>query len=235
MQTCIIKFGGSFLIPDVSYDWSAIDSLANIIKSNPEKQFVIIVGGGGLARTCISNANISAVPNTLLSVAKDELGIAATKINAAVVREVLSKTLGKNQVQQEIILDATRPPTLSKRVIFAAGSSPGHTTDFDMMQLAIRYDAVKAIKVSNVSHILDVHPKDWVKGNSYPIIEKLTWSQFQSLVGDVYWPGGHFPLDPLALKLRAQLSPAFMLILGTLDQLPAMVSGENFIGSIVQD
>lgn len=237
-EVCVVKYGGSFLIPNNEYDVEAITFLIDLVKAFPKKKFVFIIGGGGLARNLYKTAGEQVrkvIPEHLKAYALDELGIAATKINASVVLQLMTEILGPKIVDQRICIDPEAPLKLRHQVTLAAGGHPGHTTDYDMMQIAKNAAADEVYKISNFDHVLRVHPDDFNPEGHYPEISEMTWEELRKLVGTHYVSGGHYPLDPRAVILGEQLAKKsdFKLYIGKKEQLPAMLAGEEFIGTLV--
>ena len=80
----VLALGGSLLRPEESERHAWLSSLANLL-SACEVPIGIVVGGGAPAREAIELAK--PVIDDLASL--DEIGIAATRLNAAIVTQIL--------------------------------------------------------------------------------------------------------------------------------------------------
>lgn len=245
METVIIKYGGSFVIPGKNYDISALEELASLVRNNEDKQFVFIIGGGKLCRN-INDATTDLLDdalgsdNPLKGIAFDELGIATTKINGRYVLQWLTKELGVDLVYDDIVDYPEVAPQTDKRVVIATGYKPGVSTDYDMMLLAKAYKATKAFKISNFPVVLDVKPEEFDKEkiSAYKPLPLMNWNYMLELVGREFIAGGNYPLDPPSAILGNELVksiPEFTLFIGQKDQLNDMLSEHVFVGTIVKN
>jgi uridylate kinase len=110
----------------------------------------------------------------------DKIGIAATRLNATIVRESLSDsgipvsgTIPKT-VDEAVLLLETR------QVVVMGGTNPGHTTDAVAIRFAISSDADKCIIATNVAKVFDSDPKDNPDAVPY---DSLTHSQLMEIIG----------------------------------------------------
>lgn len=245
METLIIKYGGSFVIPNETYDLNALEELAQLVLKNIDKQFIFIIGGGKLCRNI--NESVDKLLDSALAddislkgIALDELGIATTKINGRFVLRYLSKRLGEDLVFEDIVDYPQVAPKTNKRVIIATGYKPGVSTDFDMMLLAKTYSAKKVFKISNFPVVLDVSPFDFDKSkiSSYKPLSLMSWKKMLDLVGEKFIAGGNYPLDPPSAILGNELIksiPDFSLFIGQKEELKKMIANESFVGTVVKD
>lgn len=239
--TSVIAYGGSIVIPDDHYDEKAIERLAGLVKENPQRRFIFIIGGGKLCRN-IQTASEEYL-NTALSetkdknIALDEIGIAVTKINARTIIRKLTGRLGEGIVHPDYVDNPEILPETDAKVIIASGFRPGVTTDYCMMRLAELSTADSAIKISNFPIVLDVEPTafDKDKIDTYKKLEKMTWSEMTELVGDTAFAGGNYPLDPPAAQLGKRLAQTrqFVLHIGMSKELENMIEGTTFYGTTV--
>jgi uridylate kinase len=245
METVIIKYGGSFVIPNETYDLNALEDLASLVQKHSDKQFVFVIGGGMLCRN-INSATESLLDDalgkdsSLKGIAFDELGIATTKINGRFVLQWLTNKLSKDLVFDDIVDFPEVAPKTTKRVIIATGYKPGVSSDYDMILLAKVYGTSKAFKISNFPVVLDVKPQDFSKEkiNEYKPLPLISWSALLDLVGREFIPGGNYPLDPPSAILGNELIksiPDFTLFIGQKEQINDMLSNNIFIGTIVRN
>ncbi len=245
METCIVKYGGSFVISGDEYNVDAFDELVRLANEFTDKQFVFVIGGGKLCR----NINSVALPflkkalgenSKSLGVALDEIGIAVTKINGRKVKSYLEEKLGAHRVFEDIIDYPEVAVKTDKQVIIATGYKPGVSTDYDMMLLAKAYDANKVFKISDFPVVLNVSPLDFDKSkiSEYEALPIATWDDILNLVGEVFIPGGNYPLDPPSAVLGRKLAEdnsSFALFIGQKSQLRAMLRDEDFVGTIIKN
>lgn len=235
----IIKYGGSILNPDGHYSQEAIDRLATLLKAHPDELFCLIIGGGKVCRRLqdASEAILADVlPSGQMSNARDEIGIATTKINARYLLERLRPLFGE-QLCPGLIVDPHARPPEGYRIYLATGSLPGHSTDYDLMVLVESFNADRAIKISDFPVVLDVQASEFKREllDQYAPLPEMSWSKMHELVGDEWRAGGHYPLDPSACAIGRKLAfKGFTLLIGQYSQLEAMVAGKPFTGTIVR-
>lgn len=235
----IIKYGGSILNPDGRYSQDAIDKLIHLLQENSGEIFCLIIGGGKVCRQLqdASEAILKDVlPESQMNNARDEIGIATTKINAKYLLEQL-KPVFKDQVCPDLVVDPHARPKEGYKIYLATGALPGHSTDFDMMALVISFNADRAIKISDFPVVLDVKVTEFNKAliEQYVSLPKMTWGKMYELVGDEWFSGGDFPLDPAACAIGRKLAyKGFSLLIGQYVQLEKMVANKEFTGTVVK-
>ena len=154
----VIALGGSLLRPEESENrkiwFGKLRQLAVHIEGNSRK-LGIVVGGGLPAREGIDLAkNLVSDPDRL-----DEVGIAATRLNATIIQQTLLD-IGCNVAPE---IPHTTEPHHSifsdYNIVVMGGTKPGHTTDAVAVSLARDCNASDCIIATNVSHIYDKDPK----------------------------------------------------------------------------
>ncbi|MBN2251667.1 MAG: hypothetical protein JW724_06310 [Candidatus Altiarchaeota archaeon] len=235
----IIKYGGSIINPDGQYDDQAIRKLSSLLQANLKEQFCLVIGGGRVCRQLQDAAESilkDVLPSEQMNNARDEIGIATTKINAAYLLSRLKPLIGK-ELCPTLVIDPHAKPPGGYRVYLATGARPGHSTDYDTMALAKTFSADRAIKISDFETVLDVKPSAFDKERlgEYQPLPRMTWTELASLIGEEWHSGGSYPFDPAACKIGKELAfKGFSLSIGRYDQLDAMVAGKPFKGTLVQ-
>jgi len=223
----VISLGGSIVAPDgvdVDFLKNFIDLIHFFIKSNPERRFIFVVGGGGPARHYQSacrkiNANI-----------KDEeadwIGIMATRLNAQLIKAAMG-----DFCNQDVVTNPMEVSPLTGRVMVASGWKPGFSTDYDAVLLAERFKADAVINLSNIEKVYTADPK--TDPNARPI-EKITWADFRSIVGDDWIPGKNVPFDPVASRHAEKIGLKVICASGkNLENLKKILCGEDFTGTVI--
>lgn len=234
----VIKYGGSIINPNKTYNKKAIQKVRDIIQTYPKQSFCFVIGGGKICRNAQSACTphlTALLPKSQIKNALDEIGIATTKINANYILTYLKKQ-GVQDLCPDIIIN-NKPPK-GYRIYIVAGYRPGHTTDVDVMEIAKHAKAMVAIKISNFPVVLDVKPHHFRKEDlaSYEKLPFLTWQRLKDLVGDEYVAGGSYPLDPVATKMGYKLGKkCFELYIGQYQELDNMIKNKKFEGTIVKN
>ena len=112
-KTAVISLGGSIIVPD-QVDGSFLKKFREIIVSLQGERFVIICGGGRVCRNYQNAAReLAAVSNEDL----DWIGIAATRLNAELVRTLFAG----NEANRKVIHDPLEEIDENKRIVIGAG------------------------------------------------------------------------------------------------------------------
>lgn len=243
----IIKFGGSIVNPDGKYNNSVIDDFIGLVKRHHAESFIFVVGGGKICRFVQSSAKThledALKDPELLARANDRLGIATTLINADYVLRRFYDQLG-SEVYPEVILDPTHKVKGDGRVYFTGGWKPGCSTDKDMMLLAKTYHAERVFKISDFEIVKRISPLELSRYSGEDKlralekaedIKEMTWKELTTLVGKEWKPGLNTPFDPEAARLGYRLRKNLIVYIGRYSELPKMLAGEEFRGTVVRD
>jgi len=232
----VISLGGSIVAPDgVDVDFvSKFSNLINtFIEADINRHFIFVVGGGAPARryqnaykeiansVCASNIYPD---NNIKNDEADWIGIMATRLNAQLIKAVMS-----DWCSQEVVTNPCEVEPLTGRVLVAAGWKPGFSTDYDAVLLAERFGADMVINLSNIDKVFTADPK--IDPNAKPI-DKISWADFRLLVGDEWTPGKNVPFDPVASR-HAQKIGLKVICAGGKDliNLAKILNGEAFFGT----
>ena len=229
-MTTVLSLGGSIVAPD-SPDPEFLASfrafVADYLAASPERRLILVVGGGGPARTwqkAYRAALESAAP--LSDEAQDWIGIAATRLNAQLVAGVLSEFCA-----DPVVTDPSAEFAFTGRVLVAAGWKPGFSTDFDAVVLAERFGARKVLNLSNIAKVYTADPR--TDPSAQPI-DSIGWKEFRALVGEGWTPGKNLPFDPVATKKAASLGLVVICAAGRdLDNLEKILGDQPFIGTVI--
>jgi uridylate kinase len=227
----IISLGGSLIFPEKINSNFIIDFKA-IIEKEIEKgyRFVIITGGGKIARYYISAAEeVGNIDNE----EKDWLGIHATRMNAQFIKTVFKKyahpRINKNPRTKEDLMEHFAN---GEKVMVAAGWRPCWSTDYVATILAERFKAKKLINLSNITYLCDKDPNKFKDAKK---IKQISWSEFRKIVGDTWDPGMNAPFDPIASKLAQENNLEVAIIGGSnLENMKNYIEGKNFEGSTIR-
>ncbi len=215
----VISLGGSVIVPD-KIDVNFLKKFRNLINKYPKSRFVIICGGGKLARNLQKKAKkLKDTTDKDL----DWLGIYATRINALSLKKVLN-------VKGKIIINPKEKITSNERVLIAAGWKPGFSTDYDAVLLAKNIKADMVINMTNVDYVYDKDPK--LRGAK--AIKKTTWKELRKIVGSKWKPGLNMPFDPIAAKEAEKLKMKVAVIGNDLKNLRKVLDKKEFKGTMIR-
>lgn len=182
MATVVVALGGSLLRPEVEGRNNWLMEMVRVIGARVESgaKVALVVGGGAPAREGIELARPLIEDVSHL----DRIGIAATRLNATIVREALSD--GGVDVSEKIpeSIEGAVLELVESDVVVMGGTEPGQTTDAVAIRLAIQSGAEKCVIATNVSK---VYSKDPRKNPEAEAFDELTHEELQKIVG----PPGH--------------------------------------------
>jgi len=224
----VISLGGSIAAPDKA-DAQFLSDFKNLIISyldaDADRRFIFVVGGGGPARHW-QNTYREICGAEINNEDADWIGITATRLNAQLVKAIMG-----SYCTQEVVTNPTQVDPLTGRVLVAAGWKPGFSTDYDAVLLAERFKADVLINLSNIEKVYTADPK---KDPSAKPIDKISWADFRSIVGDEWVPGKNVPFDPVASRQAAKINLKVICAAGkNLDNLRKILNGEEFIGTTI--
>ncbi len=225
--TTIISLGGSIVAPegvDVRFLSEFRKRILLWLHENPSRRVVLITGGGSPAR--VWQQAYRSIVETPITDLQDWIGVAATRLNAALVKAVFG-----DLCPDEVVTDPTAPLEWRGRVLVAAGWKPGFSTDFDAVLLAERFGAQTVVNLSNIAQVYTDDPK---KNPQARPLTSVDWPEFQKIVGTEWKPGINAPFDPVATKKAAELGLTVFVAAGSdLDNLDKILRGKDFFGTVI--
>ena len=223
----VISLGGSLIAPE-AVDTGFLASFHRLavahIDAEPDRKLIVICGGGGLAR------RYQAACRELAPAASgddlDWVGIAATRVNAELVRRMFGALS-----TSPVVTDPTAVRRFPGRVLVAAGWKPGFSTDNDAVILARRFRARTLVNLSNIAKVYTADPK---KDPSARPLDTVSWTEFRGIVGEEWSPGRNTPFDPAATRAAAAAHLRVVFADGrNLENLEALLAGKAFVGTTI--
>ena len=226
-HTTVISFGGSIVVPthvDTEFVNNFVSRIRDRLRRNTAWRLALVIGGGATARAyqqAARNMDPDCSPVT-----QDRIGIAATRINAEVVRAAFGSLC-----PDPVVTDPTAPGPITGRVVIAGGWKPGFSTDNVAVHLAESLGATTVINLSNVKQIYTADPK--TNADAEPLTA-ISWSEFLEIAGEEWIPGKNTPFDPVASRRSAELGMTVIAADGRdLDNLEAILEGRDFLGTTI--
>ena len=201
MAKVVAALGGSLLRPEVEERHAWLESLTEVVRDRVamDDKLGIVVGGGVAAREGIELARPIVDSEDRL----DRIGIAATRLNATIVRESLADA--GIPVSGSIPLSVNEAVSLleERQVVVMGGTRPGHTTDAVAIRLAVASGADRCIIATNVAKVHDSDPRTNPDARSF---DTLTHSQLQKIVGPAEHSkaGPSQVVDPIGADVAAE-------------------------------
>ena len=254
-KVMVLSLGGSLIIPD-DVEISFLEKFKKTIKKNTGKyKFIIVCGGGSVARKYIFALRTIGASEKLQSMA----GISATRINARFMTYVFGKDANdgvphdmkevKNLLQKNdvVFCGALRYEEKQTSDSTSAKLANFFKTDF------INMTNVPGLYTKNPLEKTSRHPSDCTKrcrpsvlrgestreikgfSRDAKFIPKISWKNFNRIVDKIkFEPGQHFVLDQTAAKIILKDKIKTYIIGKDLKQLDNILKGKKFVGTIIE-
>ena len=242
-MTIVISLGGSIVAPQGGPDGVFLSRFREILLSWLEKtegKAIVVVGGGTAARQWqkayrefLAQPSSAAAFQSLLSgdmeeldASLDRIGIAATRLNAQLVREAFA-----DYCPDAVVTDPSSDIAMHGKLLIASGWKPGFSTDYDAVLLAERFHAEKIINLSNIAQIYSADPR---KEPSARPLDHISFDALLKMTGKEWNPGANVPFDPIAAMKARELGLRIIFASGTdLDNVSGILNENSFVGTII--
>src|SRR3989338_1303809 len=224
----ILSVGGSLVVPDM-IDTVFLSSLKKLLEEEVRKgkEFIVVLGGGKTARRYQAAGREVA---NLTPAEVDWLGIYSIQLNAELVRLIFGPLAhGKVIIQPHDLSAVSRP------IAVAGAEQPGHSPDFDAVEMAHEATAKRIVNLSNIDYVYTKDPKKFPDARK---IEDIDWKNFRKLLPAVeeWEPGSNTPFDPVAAKRAEELGLEVVVMNGNdLAHLRNYFEGRPFKGTVIKD
>ena len=221
----VLSLGGSLIIPD-EVNLEFLRKFRDVIRKNTRKyKFVIVCGGGSVARKYINALFKEGKSDYFQSMA----GISVTRLNA----RFMTYFFGRD-APEGIPHDMKHVANLLLRhdIIFcgALRYAPNQTSDATACRIAA-YLGADFINLTNVKGLYDKNPK--LKGAKF--ISQTTRKEFAKIVNDIpQKPGMHGPVDHTAMRIILEHNLKVFILGSDTRQLDNLLSGKKFIGTRIE-
>ncbi|MBU0894726.1 MAG: UMP kinase [Nanoarchaeota archaeon] len=223
-QVIVLSLGGSLIIPN-KIDLKFLNNFKKTIKSNLKNyKFIIVCGGGSIARTYISA--LKNKQNKIQSTA----GIASTRTNAKFMSLFFDQD-PLHKIPQK--LKKIKKQIKKQEIIFcgALDFKPKQTTDSNAAEIA-SYFKTDFINLTNVLGLYDKNPK---KFKNAKFIEKITWKSFYKTANKLgFKPGQHFVLDQTSAKIILKNKIKTYILGQNMNNLDNLLKNKSFKGTIIE-
>lgn len=221
----VLSLGGSVLGQDLPEGKRVARYVELLDAAADAGPLYVVVGGGGAARHFIAQARDLGADEGLL----DEIGIAVTRLNAA----LLIAALGEGAcpfVPEDFDVALTAQGRYNPVVM--GGTHPGHTTDGVAAMLAERARA-RLVIATNVD---GVYTGDPASDEDAELIDELDHARLEEIaLGQAAHAGASGPVDPLAARVIVRSRLRACVVNGNdLGTLEAALSGGDFRGTRIR-
>jgi len=224
-EVVVISLGGSLIIPE-NIDLDFLKKFREIINKNKRnKKFVIVCGGGSVARKYIKALSEDKKSYYLQSL----IGISITRLNA----RFMSYFFGIDP-EKGIAHDMTQITNLLKKndLVFcgALRYAENQTSDATAVKLAAHLKT-SFINLTNVKGLYDKNPQ--LKGAKF--IPSISIEGFNRIVMSIpNKPGMHAPVDHVAMRVIKEHKIKTYILGRDIKQLDNLLNNKSFIGTTIE-
>lgn len=224
-RVIVISLGGSLIVPD-EIDINFLEKFRQVIKKHEKDyKFVIVCGGGSVARKYIKALREESKSDYLQCMA----GIAVTRLNARFMTYFFGKdsSSGIPHDMQEI------KNLLEKNNVVFCGAlryAEKETSDGTSAKLA-RFFNCDFVNLTLVPGLYSANP---LTHKNAKFIPKISWKKFLLRANTIkYKPGQHFVLDQQAAETIFNYKIKTYILGKNLRNLDNLLSGKKFNGTII--
>jgi len=226
-KVIVISLGGSQILQSSGeINLPYLRRLKKVLSKHSKKyKFIIVCGGGSVARKYISGLKKTGVSEKLQSFA----GISATRMNARFMNYFFNidpkhgiphthKTLRKYVRTQNVTFCG------------ALEYQPNQTSDSTAAEIAKEFKA-DFINITNIRGLFTKNPK---KFKNAKFIPKIAWKEFDKMANkSKFKPGQHFVLDQTASKIILKNKIKTYITGQQIKQIDNLLSNKAFNGTII--
>lgn len=224
-KVIVLSLGGSLIIPEEINTKYLEDFKKIILKNINNYKFIVVCGGGNIARKYISALKKVGMNSLFQSYA----GISATRTNARFMSYFF------NQDQKRGIPKKIREVKryVKKYDIVFCGAleyRPDQTSDSTASEIAKVFKC-EFINLTDVKGLYHKNPKEFKNAK---LIPEISWEEFNKIVNKIkFYPGQHFVLDQTASKTIKNNKINTYILGKDMKQLDNLLNGKKFIGTTI--
>lgn len=226
-KVIVLSLGGSLIIPD-NVDINFLEKFKKIINKHKDKyKFVIVTGGGSIARKYISTLKSAGKSEFLQSL----IGISCTRTNARFLTYIFGKDANEgipHDMKHAANLLRKNNPVFCGALRYAKNE----TSDATSAKLARFFNS----DFINLTLVPGLYTKNPLKYKEAKFIPKISWQKFYEKVNkQKFKPGQHFVLDQSASKIIKKYKIKTYILGKNLKNLDSLLSGKKFKGTVISD
>jgi uridylate kinase len=226
-KVIVLSLGGSLIIPDKVNTPFLNKFKKTILDLSKKYKFVIVCGGGSIARKYIYSLREARINEKFQSFA----GIAATRTNARFMNYFFNID-PKEGIPHT--LKSLKKYVKTKDIIFcgALDYKPNQTSDATASEISREYNTI-FINLTNVEGLFDKNPFKYKRAK---LIKRISWKDFDKMASiQKFRPGQHFALDQKASKIILKNKIKTYIIGKDTKQLKNILSKKEFLGSLISE
>src|SRR3989344_6371662 len=219
----VMSLGGSVIIPEQKSDNFLLKLRVALKKYYHTHKFVLVCGGGSIARTYITLLEKEHKNHREQS----EAGIRATRMNAELVMQVFGKEANATLPKDMKSIKSE----LHKNNVVVSGAlryAPHQTSDTTAAKLAA-YLKSEFVNLTNVSGLYTSDPR---KNKAAKLIPRISWKEFETRAHALrFRPGEHFVLDQKASTLIRKHKIKTFIIRKDVNNIEKFLNNQRWLGT----
>ena len=225
-RVVVLSLGGSLIIPD-DVNLGFLQKFKKAILRNRKSfKFVVVCGGGSIARKYINGLRTAGKSPLFQSMA----GISTTRMNARFMTYLFGK-----DANEGIPHDMKHVASLLNKNDFvfcgALRYAPDETSDGTAARLAHHFKTI-FINLTNVPGLYNKNPKEH---RDAKFISKISWKEFKKKADALgFKPGQHFVLDQTASEIIMRHKIPTYILGQDLKQLENVLRKKPFRGTLIE-
>jgi len=227
-KVIVLSLGGSLIVPE-KIDVKFLESFRKtILKHTRKYKFVIVCGGGSVARTYITG--LKNQPIKKKTYLQSMLGISATRTNARFMTYFFGKDSNQGIPHD---MQSVRNLLAKHDVVFcgALRYETKQTSDSTAAKLARLFKS-HFINLTNINGLYDKNPKT---SKSAKFIPEISHKDFLKMANKLtFHPGQHFVLDQTAASIIKKYNIRTYIVGSDMKNLDKLLSNKHFVGTIIQ-
>ena len=226
-KVIVLSLGGSLIVPD-NIDVKFLEGFKRIINKHKNKyKFVVVCGGGSIARKYISALRDSGKSELLQSMS----GIAVTRMNARFMTYFFGGDANEGIPHD---MKQVKNLLIKNDIVFcgALRYAPHETSDSTAAKLA-NFLNTEFINLTLVSGLYTSNP---LTHKDAKFIPKISWQKFWKKAKKIkFKPGQHFVLDQDASEIILKNKIRTYILGKNISELDRLLEGKIFRGTIIEN
>lgn len=226
MQTVVLSLGGSIIIPD-KINISYLEKFRHELRKHYRThKFVIVCGGGSIARKYIEALRKDKDSKKAQSLA----GCRATRMNALFLMQMFGKEA--NDVLPLNIKEIKNDLKKNKVVICGALRYADNSTSDGTAAKIARQLQTYFVNMTNIKGLYTANPKT---NKNAVFIPEISWKEFEKMALAIkYKAGQHFVLDQEAATIIRKYRIPTYIINENLTNMSNLLSNKKFVGTSIK-
>jgi uridylate kinase len=223
-----ISLGGSLIFKDNEINNKFLSDFKKVILRNTKNyKFIIVCGGGSIARIYISGLKKINASEKLQSYA----GISVTRTNA----RFLSYYFGyENEDGIAHTTDEVKKMVIKKDIVFCGALEyhPQQTSDSTSAEIATTLKT----QFINLTNVPGLHDKNPLKYKNAKFIPEISWQDFEKMTEKIQFkPGQHFVLDQKAAKIINKYKIKTYILGPETENIDKLLNNKKFTGTVINN